>query len=183
MVLELLAERPAGSHDILQKLFSAEYENVFRREAKERSRADAARLMRSRYYNFLYKLQSEGLIVKKQEDDTVQFAISKKGIAKLVELKNRGSFPEKKEYQKDEGSGVAIVTFDIPESDRKKRDWLRGVLKHLGFTMIQKSVWVGKTRLPIALLRDLQKLKLLEHIEAFQVSKVGNLKKLSVTKT
>ncbi len=35
-----------------------------------------------------------------------------------------------------------IVLFDIPEDAKIKREVLRGKLKELGFTMIQRSVWV-----------------------------------------
>ncbi len=35
-----------------------------------------------------------------------------------------------------------IILFDIPEDIKIKREVLRGKLKELGFTMIQRSVWV-----------------------------------------
>ncbi len=183
VVLELLAKREAGSYDRLETLFVAEYEATYRREAKEHGRDAAIKKMRARYHNFLYKLKRDGLIVPWKHAGTSRFAISEKGRSRLVQLRGRRPFPDRKKYLKESGAGLAIVTFDIPERDRKKRDWLRGVLRYLGFTMIQRSVWVGKTRLPIALLRDLQNLKLMDHVEAFQVSKIGNLKKLSLPKT
>ncbi len=182
IVLELLAVQPTGSYDLLQKLFEAEYETTYRREVKERGRVLAVKLMRSRYHNFLYKLMRDGLIVQKEEGAGKHFAISKKGQSKLLSLRGRGTLPDKKNYPKEDGAGFTVVTFDIPEADRKKRDWLRSVLKHLGFTMVHKSVWLGKTRIPIHLLRDLQTLNLFEHMEVFQVSKLGNLKKFSASK-
>jgi len=56
-----------------------------------------------------------------------------------------------KQYQIDEleikqpkkwDSKWRIILFDIPEKTKLKRETLRGKLKELGFTMIQKSVWV-----------------------------------------
>ena len=35
-----------------------------------------------------------------------------------------------------------LVTFDIPESQRKSRNLLSGKLKSLGFYQLQKSVWI-----------------------------------------
>jgi DNA-binding transcriptional regulator PaaX len=182
VVLNVLAAREANSYDLLQKLFAAEYEATYRREVKEHGREMAVKKMRARYHNFLYKLKREGLVMQHGSASGITFAISRKGRAKLALLQGRESFPDKKKYDKDPGAGATIITFDISERDRKKRDWFRSVLRHLGFTMVQRSVWVGTTRIPLALLRDLQDLNLLEHVEAFQVLKVGNLKKLSLQK-
>ena len=38
-------------------------------------------------------------------------------------------------------SGICVVIFDVPESERNIRDTLRWILKECGFEMIQKSVW------------------------------------------
>ena len=35
-----------------------------------------------------------------------------------------------------------MIVFDVPESKRKHRDYLRKVLKAVGFQEFQKSVWV-----------------------------------------
>lgn len=179
IILELLANRAAGSYDLLQKLFEDEYKKTYQREVKEYGRDAAVKKMRARYHNFLYKLRSNGLIVSRKEGDEIMFVISKKGTAKLSALRERSFFPNKRDYLIDDGAGITIVTFDIPERDRKKRDWLRSVLRYLGFAMIHRSVWVGKTRLPISLLKDLQAMKLFDHVETFQVSKAGNLRRLA----
>ena len=63
----------------------------------------------------------------------------KKRIAARPLIKNYEKFPSKE---------VVIFSFDIPEKERVKRAWVRGVLKNLGFTMIQQSVWLGKGPLP-----------------------------------
>ncbi len=41
-----------------------------------------------------------------------------------------------------------IVLFDVPESKRPVRDYLRGVLKRLGFREFQRSMWVWPHKLP-----------------------------------
>ncbi len=42
-----------------------------------------------------------------------------------------------------EKNGNIILMFDIPESKRRTRKWLRDQLKIWDFEMIQKSVWMG----------------------------------------
>ncbi|TAK57498.1 CRISPR-associated endonuclease Cas2 [Patescibacteria group bacterium] len=41
-----------------------------------------------------------------------------------------------------------LITYDIPHNKKIERDWFRRQLKRLGFSMIQKSVWVGQSPLP-----------------------------------
>ena len=44
--------------------------------------------------------------------------------------------------------------------------------------MIQKSVWIGKVKIPKEFLDDLFKLRLIDYIEIFEISKAGSLKNL-----
>jgi len=46
-----------------------------------------------------------------------------------------------------------IVLFDVPESKRPVRDYLRGVLQRLGFREFQRSMWVWPHKLPTFLKR------------------------------
>ncbi|MEX0748735.1 MAG: CRISPR-associated endonuclease Cas2 [Candidatus Saccharimonadales bacterium] len=39
-----------------------------------------------------------------------------------------------------------VVAFDIPETDRHKRRFIRTLLRELGFEQVQKSVWVSRYR-------------------------------------
>ena len=71
---------------------------------------------------------------------------------------------------------------DIPESERKKRAWLRSALKNLNFKMIQQSVWIGKVRIPEEFLRDLRNMHLTEYVEIFEISKAGSLQQITKQK-
>ena len=79
-------------------------------------------------------------------------------------------------YPKEKGNKVIIVMFDIPEEYTKKRTWLRMVLGNLDFKMAQKSVWIGKTKIPKELIADIMKMKLEGFVEVFEVGSTGNLK-------
>ena len=95
----------------------------------------------------------------------------------LKTLKKDKAMPSAK-YQSQNNDNLKIIIFDIPEEDRRKRVWLRSALKNLNFTMLQKSVWVGISRLPHEFARDLNKLKIISHVEIFAISKTGSLKQL-----
>lgn len=62
-----------------------------------------------------------------------------------------------------------IVIFDIPEKKKKYRDWLRLELIGFGFTLIQKSVWLGPS-LPKEFVEYLNENGLLKHLRFFRAT-------------
>ena len=61
-----------------------------------------------------------------------------------------------------------VISFDIPETHRKKRNWLRIELLRLGFEMLQRSVWLGSAPLPKEFIDSLGKLQILPYIKFFE---------------
>ena len=88
------------------------------------------------------------------------------------------SLPDNGRYKTESDDELKIIIFDIPEEERQKRDWLRSVLKNLKFSMLQKSVWVGKGKLPKEFINDLSKYKIISYVDIFAISKYGSLRKL-----
>ena len=125
-----------------------------------------------RFQKFISKMKQDGLIC---EIDGDNFAISAKGKVKLVKLKN--NLPGR-HYEKENQNNPVIISFDVPERLRRKRNWLREVIKNLGFEMIHQSVWIGKVKIPQDMIVDLENLKILEYVEIFEISKKGTLQKL-----
>jgi len=64
-----------------------------------------------------------------------------------------------------------IVMFDVPESKKAKREWLRWHLKKFDYLMIQKSVWVGPSPLPKEFLDYIKDISLKENIKTFKLAK------------
>lgn len=137
---------------------------------------------RQKYYKLLYKLKKDGLIKEEEKHNKKIFIITNKGKEKLYKLKNK--LIQRKElpeifYNKESGNNFIIVAFDIPELHKKKREWLRAVLINLGFKLLQKSILIGKIKIPKKLIEDLRKLKLIDYVEIFEISKSGSLKQLT----
>jgi len=61
-----------------------------------------------------------------------------------------------------------IIAFDIPESLRRKRNWLRSELIVLGFVPLQKSVWFGPSPLPQKFITSVDELKLMSFVKFFK---------------
>lgn len=63
----------------------------------------------------------------------------------------------------DDGK-ARMVVFDIPEEERKKRDWLRRRLLLCEYEPLQKSVWIGSRPLPAELMNELRSRRLISYI-------------------
>ncbi|OHB14543.1 MAG: CRISPR-associated endonuclease Cas2 [Candidatus Zambryskibacteria bacterium RIFOXYC1_FULL_39_10] len=64
-----------------------------------------------------------------------------------------------------------LLMFDIPESKRAERHWLRWHLKEFQYYMIQQSVWVGPSPLPKKFGFHLKETGLDKYIKTFKLSK------------
>lgn len=64
-----------------------------------------------------------------------------------------------------------IVMYDIPFSKRSERDWFRYQLKKFGYSMIQKSVWVGPSPLPKDFLNYVKSIGLLNKLKILKLAK------------
>ncbi len=123
------------------------------------------------FYLILSKLKREGFI-KKNKD---KWLITSAGKEKLMKIFKR--LPKRK-YEKEANSTVKIIAFDIPERERWKRAWLRKNLEDLGFKLLQKSVWMGKAKLPEEFLKDLRKYEIFPYVDIFAITKSGSIKSI-----
>jgi len=140
--LEWIDEVGGGISDFLESFFVAGYGASFKRMEYLRNKAESGRLrdrdqrekeqwLRQRYYDFLYHLKEDGLIQKDGED---KFKLTLKGRFKIKELaKAKKCALPSVSYSREDSESVIIVTFDIPEKDRRKRAWLRSALKNIAY--------------------------------------------------
>jgi len=70
-----------------------------------------------------------------------------------------------------------IVMFDVPETRKAEREWLRWHLKKFNYFMIQKSVWVGPSPLPKEFLDYIEKIKIKDGFKTFKLARGYNFKK------
>lgn len=183
--LNLLEEGAMNQVDFFNAVLESGYgasmsklEYQFNKQNRKRnlnkSKKDELRFRKKRLSVFISKMKHDGLICGIKNDGNSIF-ISQKGKQKLNILKN--SLPSR-QYKAVKQTNSVIISFDIPERLRRKRNWLREVIKNLGFEMIHQSVWVGKIKIPIAMITDLESLKILEFIEIFEVTRTGSLTKV-----
>ena len=179
-ILEALKSAASVTGELLG-VFLCDYQESYKRARgitygrmyDKKSPAELKKERDKKFYNLMHRLQKDGLITKKKSSWT----ITKKGKQKLDGLKERKEvFIPRKKYLIEEGKELNIIIFDIPEEQRRKRDWLRETLIQLGFSKLQQSVWISKNKLPEELLKDLQTFRMLEYVEIFSITKTGTIR-------
>jgi DNA-binding transcriptional regulator PaaX len=187
-LLEIITETTGDATDVIGAFLGAGYGASYARLDRERSRRTRLREMTinqreeegrriQRYRQMISYLKRDGLIRECSKEGSKFLAVTKKGDKRLALIKERAKqqLPTPS-YSAEKHSNVTIVIFDIPERDRKKRRWLRSALVNMEIKMIQKSVWMGKIKMPQEFIDDLNKLKMTDFVEIFQVTKSGSLR-------
>lgn len=129
-----------------------------------------------KFYSLLSRLKKQGLVEKERKENKIYWKITSLGEKRLEKMKNVFHFP-KLTHRREKDNGINIVVFDIPEKKKSTRNWLRENLIALGFQMLQKSVWMGKNKLPEEFLKSLAELGLMDYVHIFKITKTGTIKK------
>jgi len=190
-VASLTADTVVGVADLFDVLVSSGYGASYgklsrnmRRIERQRTQENLAKQLqtreRQRYHSFIYKMKRDGLLIERKKKKMKFFALTATGKEKLDALRIRQQERMPKTlYTADAAKQFTIVTFDIPERERRKRDWLRGALRNLGLAMVQKSVWIGKVKIPGELVEDMKSMRILDFVEIFEISKTGSLQQVT----
>jgi DNA-binding PadR family transcriptional regulator len=129
-----------------------------------------------RFYSVLNHLYKQGLVEKDKKDNRLRWTITKLGKNKLKDIKDKNnSLPSKINYKTTKEKNLKLIVFDIPEKYRYKRVWLREQLIMLDFVLLQKSVWMGKNKIPEEFIKNINNLGLLPYIHIFTVQNKGTL--------
>lgn len=130
---------------------------------EKRSQKKEIKALENSFRVTLSRLKKNGLI----KNDGHFWQLTKQGNEKLrrqMQDKRHNSYPKIAESDKK-----IIITFDVPEAERKNRNWLRLQLLNLNFKLLQKSVWLGPAPLPKEFIEDLKYMKLIPHLKFFEV--------------
>ena len=181
-VLSALHEGVACTLDVLEwylSLYAESYRKSWNSMAGREHRAEKRVLAelyreRQRFYTLLNRLKRAGLVASRAKSGSTWWSLTAVGKKKLSILSEE-RFP----YEKEVSQIVTVVAFDIPESKRRDRDWVRDVLRFLDFEMLQRSIWIGKVKVPEGFLRDLRKREILDCVEIFEIGERGTLSRLN----
>ncbi len=129
----------------------------------------------SNYYYKGIRVNAFGIPVSKKSHKSQNQQISKSSnnfpITKKQLAYYNSSFNSP--FQKSSPKNL-ILMYDIPENQKKERDWFRRHLIRFGYVMIQKSVWVGPSPLPKDFLEYLKEIKIGDKLKTFKLAKSYN---------
>jgi CRISPR/Cas system-associated endoribonuclease Cas2 len=187
-ILALLKEGALEATDVFEAFLRAGYGASSRRLNYERNRIRLRREQKSisyiekrharqRYDNLVSFLRRDGLIQRTGIRKKSVLSITHKGRVALQKLfsKKQEELPATR-YVPVSSNTFVICVFDIPERERRKRAWLRAALQGMGMHLIQKSVWLGKIKIPNDFLDAVDRIKILPYIEIFEITKSGSLR-------
>ena len=123
----------------------------------------------------LQRLKKQGLVASSGTQKTTRWNITKKGTKLLNKKPSLFSHIDHLLPQKD--GVIRLVSFDIPEKQRNKRDWLRKELLACDYSFLHRSVFMGKRPLPDDLLHAIQDLALTKYIHIVSIGKAGTITK------
>lgn len=115
-----------------------------------------------RVYTHIYQLEKRGYLEKYKHKDLEFIRISSKGSAIIETLK------------REKDGKWKLIIFDIPESRRSVRDYLRTKLKQLGFKKWQNSIWVTPYKLPHDVVEELKELSERYFVRLITVESINN---------
>jgi DNA-binding transcriptional regulator PaaX len=110
----------------------------------------------------LYRLRKKGIIKSRggqiifSKENLLTFSLKKNSVMKNI-------FPKKTEK--------ILISFDIPETKKKTRDWLRNQIKYWDFEMVHKSLWLGYGPFPEEFNSRLNQLNISGNVRVFRLKK------------
>lgn len=113
----------------------------------------------------LTRLYKEGF-VEKSDERLLLTLRGQKYIKRKIDSLQQFYF----KFDKDAPKNL-LVMFDVPETKKAEREWLRWHLKKFNYSMIQKSVWVGPSPLPKDFLEYIKSIGINEGFKTFKLAK------------
>jgi len=172
----LITSQPKHYKKIRRQMLYGSFYNELFEKPKKLTYEEYKKIETQKFYNILSYLQKEGLVRKSKEEKNSFWSITDKGKKKLKFINEQFILKlPSKSYKKENDKDLKIIIFDIPEEDSKKRKWLRNNLVALGFSKLQKSVWIGSIKLPKDFIEDLKVMDIFQYIEIFSVNRMGTI--------
>lgn len=122
----------------------------------------------------LYRLKKDGLVIKNGTTKNAKWKLTGKG-EKYIANSSSGFIYSNATLPAVDDK-IRIVSFDVPEKERWKRDRLRYILITSDYKLLHNSVWLGQRPLPDAVFQEIKYLKIRTYIHIFEISKKGTVR-------
>jgi len=170
-ITHFLLERLSGSGDIVLEAMFPRNQAEGRMWRQIMGLSSGYEFSKPTFSSLLHRLKKDGLVSKTGRGINSRWSITLVGKNKLKHYKNLI------EPLKPDGI-PRLVMYDIPESDRRKRDWIRSELVASGYDQLQKSVWLGYSPLSENFIKSIKDFGLINRVQIVSISKKGTLSEL-----
>ena len=140
----------------------------------DRRRYSSAKSTRHTISTLLCRLRKEGLVASAGTKRKTVWTITGKGKKLLRDVPSRKLVITDYELP-PEDHVIRLVSFDIPERQRSKRDWLRKTLLSCDYNLLHKSVFIARRPLPDQVLEEIEELDLTQYVHIVGLDKKGTL--------
>ena len=114
-------------------------------------------------------MQHDGLLQSRQEGRKSFYSLTDAGQGQ-VRMGAKQIFSSSTEWD----GRWTVITYSIPEKQRKKRDELRASLRGYGFGDLNPGLWISPHPLPGAVLPKWQEMGVWKYIEHFRAEHIGS---------
>jgi len=123
----------------------------------------------------MHRLEKQGLVTKDPKRKI--YFLTPEGKNYTSYIKDRYGVLSKKWDGK-----VRVVIFDIPEKEKRWREWLRNELLLLQYKVLQKSVYIGKAPLPKSFYQEISDADLEDNVFVFTMSEFDRKQIMKILK-
>jgi len=96
------------------------------------------REQRRAFSNLIWNLKARGYLREKRLKNQRALVITIRGMERISKI-----FKKKTGLLKRKDGKFQMIMYDVPEERRKDRDYLRNALLPLGYSQLQKSIWIS----------------------------------------
>lgn len=140
----------------------------------DRHRYPSVKIAKHTISTLLCRLRKEGLVASAGTKRKTVWTITVNGRKRLRDAHSQEFTVSEYDLPPEDGV-VRLVSFDIPERQRRKRDWLRKTLLACDYKLLHKSVFIGKRPLPDEVLEEIDELGLTPYVHIVGLDKKGTL--------
>ena len=113
-------------------------------------------------FSSISRLKKQGLIETKGKYNVLLTSLgAEKAQQDFVEAESILYMQKKHKWD----GGWRMILFDIPEKQRKIRDYLRKIIKRVGFKELQRSIWIYPGQVPVFLRHILSRDDIRGHVK------------------
>lgn len=132
----------------------------------------------------LHRLKKDGLVYMNGAKRSTKWFLTGKGLRLFGAKTELGDDTLNHRLTKDilppNDGKIRIISFDVPEKERWKRDYFRSQLIFCDYKMLQRSVWIGKRPLPEIIFKEIKKMSMRGYVHIFEISHKGTVRNVKI---